>query len=166
MMFDPTKHGGGCWPTSDFKAPSSAAVNRPAGIPSTATPRAMMVLARITSVELAESPRVRYRGLSANSTLWVMSGTALTFVPANQRWTSHHVRTIPVGALPQKLYAAFDGGWRGGPERRGFRGPRPASKQASNFAIFDENDPIFMNFLSFIQHISVKTNTAYDDYYT
>ena len=46
-----------------------------------------MVLARITSVELAENPRVRYRGLSANSTLWVMSGTALTFVPANQRWT-------------------------------------------------------------------------------
>ena len=61
----------------DFKAPSSAAVNRPAGIPSTATPRAMMVLARITSVELAESPRVRYRGLSANSTLWVMSVMAI-----------------------------------------------------------------------------------------
>ena len=38
--------------------------------------------------------------------------------------------------------------------------------RASNFAIFDENDPIFMNFLCFIQHISVKTNTAYDDYYT
>ena len=34
------------------------------------------------------------------------------------------------------------------------------------FSIFDENDPIFMNFLSFIQHISLKTNTAYDDYYT
>ena len=44
--------------------------------------------------------------------------------------------------------------------------PARSDRWASNFAIFDENDPIFMNFLSFIQHISVKTNTAYDDYYT
>ena len=46
------------------------------------------------------------------------------------------------------------------------RRPARSDHWASNFAIFDENDPIFMNFLSFIQHISVKTNPAYDDYYT
>ena len=46
------------------------------------------------------------------------------------------------------------------------RRPARSDRWASNFAIFVENDPIFMNFLSFIQHISVKTNPAYDDYYT
>ena len=46
------------------------------------------------------------------------------------------------------------------------RKPARSDRWASNFAIFDENEPIFMNFLSFIQYISVKTNTAYDDYYT
>ena len=46
------------------------------------------------------------------------------------------------------------------------RRPARSDRWASNFAIFDENDLIFIIFLSFIQHISVKTNPAYDDYYT
>ena len=77
------------------------------------------VLARITSVDFWPTVNLReYETelVSEHTTLWVMGGlcgivgTALTFVPAIHitEVDAHHVRTIPVAALLQKLYAAFD----------------------------------------------------------